>query len=220
MKKINFKTINNIDISINKRYSDRFVKFGPKPISLGWDKYSNQKVRFQVFLNSTDILNKSILDIGCGLGDLLKYIDSQNIKYKKYVGIDINENFINYCKNKYNHQKFLKTNFLTNKNLKKFDIVCMFGLLNLKIRDIDNYNFAFQMINSAYKLCNDKLVFDMISDQHNSNYKKEKFINYYNSSEIINNVKKISKYVILRNDYKPIPQREFMIIMSKNPWKK
>ena len=60
----------------------------------------------------------------------------------------------------------------------------------------------------------------MISDQHNSNYKKEKFINYYNSSEIINNVKKISKYVILRNDYKPSPQREFMIIMSKNPWKK
>ena len=43
-KKFFFK---NIFQNVNKRYEDRFKKFGDDPKTLGWDNLINQNVRFK-----------------------------------------------------------------------------------------------------------------------------------------------------------------------------
>ena len=55
-----------IDTTIT-RYTERFDKYGYSPKTLGWDK-GKQNIRFDILISQFDLLNKSILDIGCGFG--------------------------------------------------------------------------------------------------------------------------------------------------------
>ena len=73
--------------SIINRYKKRYEKFGFDPRSLGWDK-GKQDLRFSVLTDFFDCRGKSILDIGCGFGDLNKFLFNQYQFEYEYVGID------------------------------------------------------------------------------------------------------------------------------------
>jgi cyclopropane fatty-acyl-phospholipid synthase-like methyltransferase len=72
----------------------------------------------------------SILDIGCGTSEILKYIPEQIV----YLGYDFNEGYITTAKNRYSDRK--KTEFKTLKAdvevnfQKKFDCILVLGLLH------------------------------------------------------------------------------------------
>ena len=84
---------NKTEQLIISRYSDRLKKFGVSPKTLGWDSKKNQNLRFERLINSIDLTNLSILDVGCGFADFLSLILKKEIKIK-YTGIDINLDLI------------------------------------------------------------------------------------------------------------------------------
>ena len=49
---------------MNKRYEDRFKKFGDDPKTLGWDNSINQKVSLKLLIQM-HFKKKKILDVGC-----------------------------------------------------------------------------------------------------------------------------------------------------------
>jgi len=107
-----------------KRYSDRFKKFGYSPKSLGWDK-GKQEVRFQVLTSQYDFTSKTVLDIGCGFGDLSKFL---SINYKdnyQYFGIDLVPDLINQAKSLYKNNKinFILGDFLSLEINEEIDFV-------------------------------------------------------------------------------------------------
>ena len=56
-------------------------------------------MRFNVIKNYLKENNcKNLLDIGCGRGDLVNYLNKNQIKIK-YIGLDINHNFIQIARN-------------------------------------------------------------------------------------------------------------------------
>ena len=69
----------------------------------------------------------SILDIGCGPGNMIKYIS-----FNDYYGFDTDVNYINYAKKKYNNCNFFCELFTEHslKKIKKVDVVLLFGLLH------------------------------------------------------------------------------------------
>jgi SAM-dependent methyltransferase len=69
-----------------------------------------------------------ILDIGCGTGYVINYL--QNCRY---IGFDINEVYINYANKKYGHRGEFHCNYATKELLKSyggFDCVMMNGLIH------------------------------------------------------------------------------------------
>ena len=67
----------------------------------GWHSMDSQQDRFQALCQPLDFTDKSILDLGCGYGDLKGYLDQQinqqvslNNKIASYLGIDQQNAFI------------------------------------------------------------------------------------------------------------------------------
>ena len=87
--------------AINTFYASRYKQWGYSPKSLGWDK-GNQQVRFDVLTSQYSFEQKSILDIGCGFGDLLDTISKKTSQFD-YTGIDLSEDFIKKAKYVYTH---------------------------------------------------------------------------------------------------------------------
>ena len=71
--------------------------------------------------------NQIILDIGCGPGNMIKYL-----KFVKYYGFDSDKNYIDYAKNKYKECSFFLEEFSlkSTKKIEKVDTVLLSGLLH------------------------------------------------------------------------------------------
>ena len=73
---------------------------------------------------------KSLIDIGCGNGDFLKYI-SKRFVGKKYIGTDIHKSLIKQNKKKHKNIKFYYDNINLAKSQLKADIVHATGVINI-----------------------------------------------------------------------------------------
>ena len=209
--------IKEISDLMENRYQSRYLKLGKSVKSLGWGTVSHQTQRFNQTLKCPlNFKNKTILDIGCGFGDYLNFLLSNNIPFKSYTGLDITQGFINEANksNKLKNVNFLKGNiFEENINIKS-DIGVMLGLSNLNISDkIDNYEYIDRIIQRGLFFC-DILIVDFLSDRICKDYKKESFVFYYNPSKVFNIALKLSSNVSILHNYNPIPQKEFMLAID------
>lgn len=71
--------------------------------------------------------NLNILDIGCGPGNMIKYLN-----FKRYYGFDTDKKYIEYAKKKYKKCHFFCEIFSKSsiKKIGKIDTVILFGLLH------------------------------------------------------------------------------------------
>jgi ubiquinone/menaquinone biosynthesis C-methylase UbiE len=86
------------------------------------------KIRKKILTNVIKKNNPHILDIGCGLGDSLDYINNA-----VYYGYDISKRYINHAKKKYKTKgNFICRNFTKKeiKKLPKFDYTLLIGILH------------------------------------------------------------------------------------------
>ena len=90
---------------------------------------------------------RKILDLGCGPGSSAQYFHPED-----YLGIDIDERYIEYAKRKYPSHKFEKIDFNDfdiSSNAIKYDIILIWGLLH----HLDN-NVVSQYLSRANQLLN------------------------------------------------------------------
>lgn len=203
--------LNNFDKNAAiKRYNDRLKEFGYSPKTLGWYK-GKQDLRFDILTSQLILNNKSILDIGCGFGDLNKTLKQKADNYE-YLGIDINENLIKIGKEKYKGKniKFMTCEFLEENFDEKFDFIIESGIFNYEYKEIDNYTIIESTIVKALELCNEGLAFDFSSDT--VDYKYDNCF-YANPGKILSIAYKYSRNIILRNDYMPF---EFCLFIFKD----
>jgi SAM-dependent methyltransferase len=90
-----------------------------------------------------------ILDMGCGTADILAYLPSV-----EYVGLDMNEAYINYAKKRFRHKGIFLATKVDGKTITKFflhdfDIVLATGLLH-HLNDDDALRL-FELANSTLK---------------------------------------------------------------------
>ena len=94
--------MNDIDKDMYiQRYNNRLKEHGHDIKTLGWggDK-KRQFLRFKIAMELPDSI-KSVLDIGCGFGDMGGEFLKKYYPNVKYTGIDINQSLIDEGKNKY-----------------------------------------------------------------------------------------------------------------------
>jgi 2-polyprenyl-3-methyl-5-hydroxy-6-metoxy-1,4-benzoquinol methylase len=193
-----------------ERYSCRYGKFGYDPKSLGWER-GNQEIRFEVLTSQYDFRNKKILDIGCGFGDLNKYLIRKGITYD-YLGIDLVDAFIIEAEKHYSADRiqFRVINILDLESDLIFDYAIASGIFNHQLSDADNYTYVESVIRKTLQHTKDGLAFDFLSDK--VDYRKPGLF-YNNTERILSIAYKFSKKITLRHDYMPF---EFSIFIQKD----
>ena len=75
-------------------YNKRFEEYGNDIKTVGWGSKKDQFLRFDVLFRNINPNGKRILDVGCGLGHLINYLDQKTEANYYYTGIDIAEKLI------------------------------------------------------------------------------------------------------------------------------
>lgn len=194
-----------------ERYSSRYQKFGYSPKSLGWDK-GKQDVRFEILTSQYDFSEKSILDIGCGFGDLNKTLNEKYANNYSYLGVDLVPALVNEARKQYvgDNINFRTGDFLDISFENTFDFVIASGIFNHRLNNVNNYDLIEAAIIKALSLSNDGLAFDFLSDK--VDYQLEH--TFHSSPEIILSIAyKYSRNIVMRNDYMPF---EFALFIFKD----
>jgi cyclopropane fatty-acyl-phospholipid synthase-like methyltransferase len=153
---------------ISEYYSELVQKEGilsPKSIGEREEK-RNFRVFDKLFEGVVIEPNSSFLDIGCGKGELLDYLNlrSLDINNLNYLGIDIVPAFISAAKQRFSFNEFQNHNFIHPSFIpeKQFDIVLALGVLVTRVRE---YNLFFEyFVKKMVKCARKSVVFNIISD--------------------------------------------------------
>lgn len=105
----------------------------------------------------------SVLDVGCGSGDIVPFLRRKHIK--KYVGVDIYKPALKIARKKFPYETFLLVDILNERNLGTFDFVLSSGALSVKLKTIDNYDFLEAMIRRMWKMSRHGLAFNVLTDE-------------------------------------------------------
>ena len=183
-----------------------FDEFGYSHKAIGWGK-RRHFFRYEILLSKFKVNKSSLLDFGCGFGDLSDYLIDKSFSVD-YHGIDINEKFIKEGKNQNRKRNIFLADPLNNGLERKYDFIISSGVHNTKISD--NLKFiekTFSLFDSHAKK---GFAINFLSNK--CDYFDENLY-YADPSIIIKMAMKFSQKILLRHDYMPY---EFTIIVHKN----
>lgn len=183
---------------------------------LGWESRQAQYARFSAFVKNVDINNCSVLDVGCGLGDLYHFCTSGLNLNIEYTGVDISKKMTDTAE--------MQLEVLKNAGLKladdnkssavfecadvfkgfdkKADWVYASGIFNLNLGN--NLSFLKNAFDCFKKLSNRGFVCSMLNERSDD---KEKPYFYYSPevvksiAEELNPAKIIIDDSYLKNDF-------------------
>lgn len=189
------------------RFNKRLEQFGISEQSLGWGTKGRARLRYEILTSQWDLNNSTVLDFGCGFGDLFDHITDKGASVK-YTGIDINPNFITIAKEKHGDRAtFYEKNLLTDGIDEEFDFVFSSGVFNHVLEDNEGFiKAAFEKFN---KIAKKGFALNFLSDKVAFQYE---YTYHVSPAFILDLAYKYSNNVVLRNDYMPY---EFTIFINK-----
>ena len=113
-------------------YADKVARHGYDHRGLGFRTRSSQEKRFEALLAIGDLHGASVLDVGCGFGDLLAYLRDHGIE-PVYTGIDLCEPMVRRCRERFEGTRgaFHVSDVLEFVPAKPFDYVVASGIFGL-----------------------------------------------------------------------------------------
>jgi 2-polyprenyl-3-methyl-5-hydroxy-6-metoxy-1,4-benzoquinol methylase len=178
---------------LKTHYKKLYDKYGDTPQAVQYSDEASQNARFKSLIEIANLEGKSILDFGCGAGHLGKYLEEQKINCS-YNGVDILDEFIDLCRNKFPNSKFGTIDSFSND---KFDYVIISGVFNNKISD--NRGFYQQTVKKLFQMCRHGISFNLISSY--VDFFDENLF-YENPENVFKFMKtEVTQYVTIRNDY-------------------
>ncbi len=190
--------------SIIKRYSDRIEQFGDSPLTLGWTK-GKHILRYHILLNHWRFNGDTLLDFGCGFGDMYDYIQVLGLNLV-YHGYDINPDLIAMGKQKYPDIHLYAKDILSLAVPEVFDYAVSSGVHNLKLED--NWGFIEKTFRFFACYCRKGFAVNFISNKVDI---VDGHLYHADPAKILDLAYSYSKKVVLRNDYMPF---EFTIIVD------
>jgi SAM-dependent methyltransferase len=197
---------------VEEYYSDKITRFGPIPAGADWNSRESQYIRFNQLSKIIDQpASFSILDYGCGYGELYTYLSNKYNNFK-YTGFDISPQMIEAAKAK---NELIKDNFTNNfENIEKSDYVIASGVFSVKLDTpaeewkqyvLDNLQKINDLNESAFSFNITTIYSDKEHMRDHLFYADPLFFFDYCK-------KNFSKYVAVLHDY---PLYEFTILVRK-----
>lgn len=192
-------------------YQKSFQAHGESPKSLQWHDYRAAAIRYRELVADIDITGRSILDAGCGMGDLVPFLFARSLEFD-YAGMDITPEFIATARKRYDGLTFKVGDPFEASFTNTFDVIFCSGVLNAKHKDW--FKERTQMIKKLFDQANEVLAFNMAgyakADTASSEAAKRVF--YADSEQIISFCYSLTPKLVVRSQYHP---KDFTVILYK-----
>jgi SAM-dependent methyltransferase len=188
-------------------YQSALDDYGESPRSLRWVSYQSMATRFRYLVEGLDIKGRSILDAGCGMGDLLPYLHTKTDDFS-YLGMDINPNLIKIAKKRYEGHSFAVGNPFNGQLDRRFDLVISSGVMNTNVKGWQKHRKT--MIKNAFELASEAFAFNMAGALAKAQETPK--IAYANAADILSYCAKLTPKLIFKSHYLP---DDFTIVMFK-----
>lgn len=173
-------------------------KDGPKVV--GWGSKESQELRFKILCEIGNLKDKTILDYGCGLGDLYQFLKKYQIR--EYVGYDINDKMVEKAIEKYPDGIF--RSFLI---AMVYDYVLVSGTFNLQVKNWQRETY--KTLEEIWGICRWGMAVNFLSSF--GKYKDKKCY-YADPIEILKFISTLTTKFVIRQDYK---ENDFCIYAYK-----
>lgn len=175
--------------------------------ALGYRSQESQTRRFQTLLQLGDFSHCSVLDLGCGFGDLKAFLD-QHYKDFVYLGVDFLKEFIEGAQLRYGelaNTQFFEADFLT-VGLPEVDIVIASGSLNYRS---ENALHPWQSISRMWEAANKGVVFNLLDA---AQFESDEVLRAYDQNEVLNFCRQLDPDTEIISGYLP---DDFTVLMRK-----
>lgn len=192
---------------IIERYNERLQSLGPTAQALGWRDQAQQHLRFRVLAEIADCTGQQVLDVGCGFGDLLDYLEHRRQKPALFTGTDLNPALIEVARAKHPGSVFITTAGLSSLPDESQDWVMISGLFNFRIED--NTAFLRNTVAESFRIARRGVAFNVLGSRVDF---QEPHLFYHNEEDTFAFARTLSRFVTLRADY---PLYEFTVYLFK-----
>lgn len=165
---------------IKAYYENNIAKGLPEYGILGWESEEAQRLRFDVLLDNVKLDGKRLLDVGCGTGNLLEYINSKEI-HVHYTGVDILEKMVEIAKGKRLDADFRRLDIFKDNvfDPDSFDIIYASGIFNLNLGN--NREFLANALKLFFSLSCGSVVFNLL---HYASPDREEKYYYFHPDDV------------------------------------
>jgi SAM-dependent methyltransferase len=190
-----------MDEEVKSHYASLFKKHGDSIESVQWSDRATQFRRFEILAEGILEQNAKIVDLGCGLGNFLEFLNSKSDrKFDSYLGLDFVESFIERATQVFGTQKnasFRLFDAQKDAYPNGYDYFVMSGIFFVKTQT--NWSELTSTISQSFAACNRGIAFNLLSTyvdyQQPGHY-------HVDPSEIFEYCKRtITPRVTLRHDY-------------------
>ena len=122
--------------AIHQYYAPRMREDAADHEILGWESRKDHLERFEVIAELLPLEGSRILDVGCGLGNLLEFMKEQSIVPARYVGVDLLDCMVKAAGERHPEGDFrcldlFEDTDFASQNRRQFDVIVASGIFNL-----------------------------------------------------------------------------------------
>lgn len=176
--------------------------------SLDWGSKESQARRFKVLSEVAPTRGRSVLDIGCGLGDFYEYLKASGGDVR-YTGVDLTPRMIEVARGRFPEAQFATGNVLAPDGppLEPHDLVVASGIFFCRLSE--PVEFVQTMVRRMFDLATVAVAFNSLS-AWSGQVDADEF--YADPLATLEFCRSLTPRVALRHDYHP---RDFTIYMYR-----
>jgi SAM-dependent methyltransferase len=181
---------------VSHYFNENLRQYGYDPRSLGWIP-GTQEARFQVLTAIGDLEGCSVLDVGCGFGDLYEYLCRNGIDVD-YTGVDLCPDFVEMARKQHPQAKFVAADFEEAAFDGEFDWAFESGVFNYKVSGHETW--LRNMVRKMFRSVRKGIAIDFLNRRGGFFFAG---LYHPEPADIYAFCYKLSRRVTLRCDYKP-----------------
>jgi SAM-dependent methyltransferase len=168
-----------------------------------------QRMRYEAFLQLHDLRNASILDVGCGVGDLYTLLRRRGLKCD-YTGFDLSVEMVRICRKRFPRIKFASGDFLAWKPRRRFDYVVSFGIHN-NVCVGQGWELLCATTRRQFELAKHAAHVSLLTDRYAGFGPQAQ---PWSAERVLSACLGITPFVVLRHDYLP---NDFCVTLYREP---
>ena len=191
-------------------YSEQLQSHGTNVCALGWSSERTQQKRFEVLASLLRLENASVLDVGCGFGDLFHWLKCRGFG-GSYTGVDLTGDMVGAAREKYPAARFVHGNILGDRlfDARQFEYVVASGIFTFRVGG--GVDYVYKMAHRMFDLSSEGIGFNCLSAWGENTEADELTVVPEELLAVCR--QKITPWLTLRHDYHP---GDFTVSLYRN----